>query len=101
MMEKEQRIKEMLISLMIKRFLKEGVPGEEQFSKCSSLRGGGSLDGRDFFLPEGKKSEGVYPEDFRFSAKHDVFSTLREEIRWPRTTTFRIFSPRPPTSKTF
>jgi len=85
---------------MIKKFLRRGS-GEEQFSKCSSLREAGSLHGRDFFLPKGEKSEGVYPEDFRFSAKHDVFSTLREEIRWPGTTTFRIFSPQTPLSKTF
>jgi len=68
---------------------------KNNFQKCSSLRDGKSLRGRDFFLPEGEKSEGVYLKGFRFSAKHDVFSTLREELVSEDWHPPNLFSPDP------
>jgi len=64
------------------------------------------------FLPKGEKSERVYPKGFRFSAKHDVFSILREEKTTRKDFKRRggenilksfgvSFSPQTPLSKTF
>jgi len=89
---------------MIKKFLRRGSRGRNNFQNVSPSAGLEVFADETFFSRRVKKAWGVYLKGFNFTAKHDIFSTLREEKNYPSRIHGRggenilkiVFSPDPP-----